>query len=54
MNFLMVDGEDDPNSPQSLAYAMEALFSVAYTLKFMVKKVVMSVDYGVMPPEALF
>jgi len=36
MNFLLVDGEGAPASPQYVA-AVEALFSVAYTLKFMVK-----------------
>ena len=38
MNFLMVDGEGDPNRSQSFSDAIEALFPLAYTLKFMVKK----------------
>ena len=38
-NFLMIDGEGDPNSSQGYAEAVEALFSVSYTAKFMVKKV---------------
>ena len=33
---------------------MEALFSVAYTLKFMVKKGDQQIDYGVMPLEGLW
>ena len=38
-NFLMVDGKGDPNKSQEYAEAVEALFSVSYTAKFMVKKV---------------
>jgi len=52
MNFLVVDGEGAPTSPQYSA-AIEALFSVAYTLKFMVKKD-KGVDYSVMPLESLW
>lgn len=52
MNFLVVDGEGAPTSPQYSA-AIEALFSVAYTLKFMVKKG-KGIDYSVMPLESLW
>jgi hypothetical protein len=52
MNFLVVDGEGAPISPQYSA-AIEALFSVAYTLKFMVKKG-KNIDYSVMPLESLW
>ena len=54
MNFLMVDGEGDPNKSQSFSDAIEALFPLAYTLKFMVKKGDMAIDYGVLPLEALW
>lgn len=54
MNFLMLDGEGDPNTAQSFSDAIEALYSVSYTLKFMVKKGPLSIDYGVMPLEALW
>lgn len=54
MNFLMVDGEGDPNSSKSFADAIEALYPVSYTLKFMVKKGKIGIDYGVMPLEALW
>jgi len=54
MNFLMVDGEGDPNTAKSFSDAVEALFSLSYTLKFMVKKGETGVDYGVMPLEALW
>jgi hypothetical protein len=54
MNFLMVDGEGNPNNSKSFSDAIEALYSVSYTLKFMVKKGEMGVDYGVLPLEALW
>jgi hypothetical protein len=37
MDFLMVEGQGDPNTSQDYADAIEALFSVAYTLKFSTK-----------------
>lgn len=54
MNFLMIDGEGDPNTAKAFEYAVEALFSLSYTLKFMVKKGAVGVDYGVLPLEALW
>ncbi len=54
MNFLMVDGEGDPNTSQSYAEAIQALFALSYTVKFMVKKGSMAIDYGVMPLEGLW
>lgn len=54
MNFLMVDGEGDPNTSKSFSDAIEALFPLAYTLKFMVKKGDAGIDYGVLPLEALW
>jgi hypothetical protein len=51
MNFLMVDGQGDPNTSQSYADAIQALFPVSYTLKFMVKKGPTAIDYGVLPLE---
>lgn len=53
-NYLMVDGEGDPNTAQAYTDAVEALFSVAYTIKFMVKKGALAIDYGVMPLEGLW
>jgi hypothetical protein len=53
MNFLMVDGKGDPNTAKEYQDAMEALYNVAYTLKFMLKgEGVM--DYTVMPLEGLW
>ena len=53
MNFLMIDGSGDPNISQEYKDAAEALFSLSYTLKFMVKKTE-EVDYAVMPLEGLW
>ena len=52
--FLMIDGRGDPNGSQAYAEAVEALFSVSYTAKFMVKKKAQEVDYVVMPLEGLW
>jgi hypothetical protein len=54
MNYLMVDGEGDPNTSQAFSDAVEALFSVSYAVKFMVKKSPLGIDYGVMPLEGLW
>lgn len=54
MQFLMVDGEGDPNTAESYKEAVGALYSVSYTLKFMIKKGPQAVDYGVMPLEGLW
>jgi hypothetical protein len=53
MNFLIIDGEGDPNTSQQYKEAIEALFSVSYAIKFMIKKGT-GVDYGVMPLEGLW
>lgn len=54
MNFLMVDGEGDPNVSEAYGRAVEALYAVSYALKFMVKKREAGVDYAVMPLEGLW
>ena len=54
MNFLMVDGAGNPNTAQEYKDAVEALYSVSYTLKFMIKKGETAIDYGVMPLEGLW
>lgn len=53
MNFLLIDGEGAPGSV-AFGEAIEALFSVSYTLKFMVKKGPLETDYGVLPLEGLW
>ncbi len=54
MNFLMIDGQGDPNTSKEYSDAIEALYSVSYALKFMVKKGGLEIDYGVMPLEGLW
>jgi hypothetical protein len=54
LNYLMVDGQGDPNGSCEYAQAVEALFSVSYTAKFMIKKGPQPVDYAVMPLEGLW
>lgn len=54
MNFLMVDGQGDPNTSKSFVEAIEALYPLSYTLKFMAKKGALGIDYGVMPLEGLW
>lgn len=54
LKYLMVDGEGDPNTSPAYSQAVEALFSVSYTAKFMVKKGPQALDYSVMPLEGLW
>ena len=53
LRFLMIDGQGDPNTTPAYAEAVEALFSVSYTAKFMVKRAT-GIDYAVMPLEGLW
>lgn len=53
-NFLMVDGKGDPNISPDYTQAVEALFAVSYTVKFMLKKSPQAIDYAVMPLEGLW
>jgi hypothetical protein len=54
MSYLMIDGEGDPNTSQRYADALNALYAVAYTLKFENKKSNPAADYSVMPLEGLW
>ena len=53
MNFLMIDEKGNPNTSQAFQDAIELLYALSYTLKFMVKKGELSIDYGVLPLEGL-
>ncbi len=53
MPFLMIDGAGNPNTSQDYQQAVEALYAVAYALKFLLKKE-QGVDYAVMPLEGLW
>lgn len=52
--FLMIDGTGDPNTSEGYAQAVEALFSVSYAAKFMVRNELQLCDYTVMPLEGLW
>ncbi|MBF0344745.1 MAG: GyrI-like domain-containing protein [Nitrospirae bacterium] len=54
MNFLMIDGIGNPNTSEAFKNSIEALFSLAYTLKFISKKLPEARDYTVMPLEGLW
>ncbi len=54
LSFLMVDGTGDPNTAPEFQEAMEALYGVSYTLKFMMKMGRAQVDYPVMALEGLW
>lgn len=53
MHFLMIDGHGDPNTAQAYQQAIEALYAMAYALKFMSKKE-KGMDYVVPPMEGLW
>jgi len=53
-NYLMLDGAGDPNTSPAYQAAVELLFSLSYTLKFIVKKGPLAIDYGVLPLEGLW
>jgi hypothetical protein len=52
-NYLMVDGKGDPNTALEYTEAIELLYGVSYTLKFLSKKEA-GVDYVVPPLEGLW
>lgn len=54
LHFLMIDGVGNPNDAQAFQDAMQALYTTAYTLKFMLKKSDAALDYTVMPLEGLW
>ncbi|WP_243224937.1 GyrI-like domain-containing protein [Microbacterium sp. CIAB417] len=53
LQYLMIDGHGDPNSSPSFTSAVEALYPVAYGLKFASKRE-LGRDYVVMPLEGLW
>ena len=52
MNFIMIDGTGNPNN-RAYQQAVEALYTLSYTLKFTIKKE-SGVEYSVMPLEGLW
>lgn len=53
MRYLMLDGHGDPNTSAAFADALEALYPLAYALKFMSKRE-LGRDYVVPPLEGLW
>ncbi len=53
MQFLMIDGHGDPNTAQEYQDALEALYAVAFKMKFISKKT-LEKDYTVPPLEGLW
>jgi hypothetical protein len=51
--YLMIDGHGDPNTSLEYASALEALYPIAYKLKFLSKRE-LGRDYVVPPPEGLW
>lgn len=54
LSYLMIDGVGNPNTAPAYMQAIEALYPVAYTLKFTAKKGELARDYTVMPLEGLW
>ena len=52
-SYLMIDGMGNPNTAPQYVAALQALYSLAYTLKFSLKKTA-GVDYPVMALEGLW
>lgn len=53
LRFLMIDGQGDPNTSPEYEAAVQTLYSVAYSLRFALKKAGI-LDYGVPPLEGLW
>ncbi len=54
MQFLMIDGTGNPGVSQEYTDAVGALYSLAYTIKFAVKKGPAAIDYPVIASEGLW
>jgi hypothetical protein len=54
MRFLMLDGRGDPNTAPAYQEALQALYSIAYTLKFTLRKSAPERDFKVPPLEGLW
>lgn len=54
MGFLMVDGVGDPNTAPAYREALDALYAMAFTIKFALKKIGGSPEYVVPPLEGLW
>ncbi len=54
MQFMMIDGSGYPGTSQEYKDALSALYSLAYGIKFVLKKGPAAIDYPVMASEGLW
>jgi hypothetical protein len=54
MNYITIDGQGDPNNSTEYTEALNALFPVAYQVKFMLKNSHAAIDFSVMPLQGLW
>jgi hypothetical protein len=54
LRYLMIDGEGDPNTNELYKDSVQALYSVAYSIKFFIKSSEQAIDFKVMPLEGLW
>jgi len=54
LDYLMIDGQGDPNASAEYGAAVQALYAVAYTVRFALKRRDDPVDAPVMPLEGLW
>jgi hypothetical protein len=54
LHYLMIDGKGDPNTSPLYKESVQALYSIAYTIKFSLKKGAEEIDFKVMPLEGLW
>jgi hypothetical protein len=52
--YLMLDGQGDPNTTAGYAFAVNAIYAVAYALKAAIRQAEAGVDFAVMPLEGLW
>ncbi len=52
-NFLMIDGQGDPNTAPSYQESVSALYKLAYAIRFFMRDEA-NLDFGVMPLEGLW
>jgi hypothetical protein len=53
MNYLMIDGQGDPNTATAYADAVSTLYALSYAIRFAVKDAI-NIAYSVMPLEGLW
>ncbi len=54
LQYLLIDGQGDPNTSPAYQQAVECLYAVSYTIKFAIKRGPRQTDYVVMPLEGLW